>query len=373
MADFITALRTSVRSALCRVLSADARVQRVFRRNGVSNDRNRDTTERFRRLLCSNPDRPMFGPQFLPGGCPTTYQVDFDCGCVKYGRFGNPNVEYVAHYQNQVSGPLIGFVIQLPGVLVGGQLPGQAPPIDYGLNGSPNVGSFFASDPNNTPKNNGDNQAVGPVTNLTIVRVDGLPDNCLPDDEPQPETEPFDITYVNFEGDEVTELGDLVVLAPILNLNGDLEIPLNIDIGELRFEGGIDINGDLNIDLGIDFPGGEDGEPTDPDAPPDEEPPEFLGTIIGARVVVLSNADSTVGELQQDANPDLFIPRAGTISFFQNAGLSPAWCRDIDVRSSPAWVPCPPPGFAFKVAGTPSIGIRWSITPVFKRVPEEEE
>lgn len=369
MANFREALRERIKSFLCEQAEDNEKFYRWTRSKRLSTAQSVRTAERIRRWLCSNKERPIFENEFVDGGCATNYRVSFEAGCLRFGNFGNPDLPYTAQYTATIAGPLGNLAILIPGLRSGGLGNGEAPLVNYGFGDGPAIGSFTGSDASLTFKNNGDNQCVGAPEGLTIVRIDGLPDNCEPDDNPVPFSGDSDVTYIDNSGNTFIEPFGIVILPPVINLNGEITIPVNLDFSGLNLNVDLDLNGDINIDLGKDFPNGFPGPDTDPNEPPPGDDPPTDGVIIGARVFVVSNGDSTVGEIQQGANPDLYIPRAGTISFLQAAGLSTGWCRDIDVRSSPAWVPCPAPGFALKVAGTPMIGISWKITPIYGKPP----
>jgi len=174
--SFLDEMGNVVLNATCSILAADIRAQRLLRRRGFPNGATLQIAEQIRRALCSNNTPPGFEPETEAGQCPTAYQVDFDCGNVVYGAFGGADIFVNAHYQNQIQGPLTGFEIEIPGMRVGGISRFEGAPLNYSLAGTTNAGSFFSTADGSVTKNNRDNQAIGPVTNLTIVRVDGLPD-----------------------------------------------------------------------------------------------------------------------------------------------------------------------------------------------------
>lgn len=263
-----------------------------------------------------NGEFPYKPTQTALGKCPTMYKVSFNF-VHRYSVFFGSPVEFICFAERDIMGPLNGFIIQFPGTLVGGQGNGQAAPISYSLNGVASVNSFFTSDPNLRQKNSGNNQAIGPASNLVITRIDGLPDNCAPPAQPQIpgvgtdipplNRDPFARRNINvdvdFGGTTINLDGDLTIDGPNINPGGDLEICYNFD--GLIFC--IDTNGNIRIG-----PGSRQtpNDPTAPQPPPgDDNRKELKGlqwdvqSVAGNQSFDLTNGDR------------YYYPRVGSVQF----------------------------------------------------------
>ncbi len=357
MASFGEAVGSAAKTAVCIALGSDPTALRLLRRVGLDNNPLKRTVDEFRRVLCSNPDPIQIPPSGGPGGrCPTNYIVTYG-----YSGFSNffGRIESVENVSSEVPGPVGGIRAQIgPGgsgldvFIVGSD--GDISRLGVGGSWSPPVEAHITS----------------------VRREDNLPDNCGDrpsdtDQNPTPVTINRDITYVTNNNNNITENGAIKIFAPILNLNGELSFPINVNLGGLDVTGELNLNGDFTFSPTFDFPVGAE-DPTN--IPPGIEPPppaKMRKVIIGAKVYVKSNNGFKVGIIQQGENPNILIPRAGSIQFLVSAGKGAAWTEDIDVKTAVAWIPCPPPGIAYKVAGTPTFGVQWEINPVYKTVPAE--
>lgn len=209
------------------------------------------------------------------------------------------------------------------------------------------------------------------------------------------------ITYTNNDGLDIT-IPVVAVIAPInINLNGELNIPVNFN-----FDVPFNINPEFNFSFDVDFPigGGQprinpqprnpppklpdgvrdiddpnDFEPITPppsappgtEPPPKEEKPDEPEAVIRAVLVTVTNvsADSRVGLLTQESNPDILVPNAGYINFAIGVGNSSiGWTEDIPVKNRRHFIPCPWIGGAFAVRGTPRDGVTWELTPIYDEV-----
>jgi hypothetical protein len=185
-----------------------------------------------------------------------------------------------------------------------------------------------------------------------------------------------------------------------VDLNGELKIPINIDLGGIHFKA------DFNLNTGdIDFfpisnyfgdrrpgpaprdvvpPGGGGDGPEDgdnpppvpnpppsippPPPPPDEDNEDSESVIIGVLVTVNAIASSTTTVLFQDDNPDIHVPNLGFVQFLSPVGrLASGWSSDIPVKNRRHLIPCPWPFGAIKVTGTPKSGVQWTLTPLYSK------
>jgi hypothetical protein len=266
-------------------------------------------------------------------------------------------------------------------------------------------------------------------------RSDGQPDNCGDPPPEIPEPPPpgwngpttINITYNNNDGIDVTVPVGIVFGYADIDINGQIEIPITLDInasGEFNFDtnlnGRIEFNNSQNITFnfgGNDFdfrpppsrkpddvvegpppppgtspppPDGgpppppptddvEDEIPPPPDPetpPPDEEipPPDEYEVIIGVRVIVTSFMGAPITRLQQGSNPDVQIPDLGLVQFLIRTGqINAGWSEDIRVKNVNQVIPCPWPKGAIDVRGTPRGGVTWELRPIYdKRVRKPE-
>lgn len=355
MVTFGAAVGAIVKSTSCAVLAFDDNALRLMRRVGFPNDSLSNSIGAIRRELCSNPRPPVIPPNYLGGQCPVRYKVT-----ITYDQV-NPQ-----------------GVVQAPQTLSRDFLLGPLGAIyKRGAFATKQVGVDTAQGFQVIAENTSEDVDYANLRNPIIFRQDGQPDNCGNNDDntdnpPQPTTINVDINYDNDNNTNITENGDLTIFAPIANFNGELSFPINLDLG------GVDINGELNLNgdftFSPSFPVSTGDEPDKPPptipTPPPTIPPAPPRRMIGAKVYVISNNGFSVGVIDQDENPDILIPRAGSIQFYQPAGDRPGWSPDIDVKTSVAWIPCPSPGYATAVAGTPRLGVEWQINPVYDR-PEK--
>jgi hypothetical protein len=355
MGTFKEAVGSAVKTAVCTALQSSPNAVALLRRVGLEDNPLRRTVNEFRRVLCSNPNPITIPPSGGPGGrCTTDYVVTYG-----YSGFSNflGRIETVEGVNSQVPGPVGGIRAQIgPGgsgldvFIVGSD--GDIARLGVGGSWSPPVEAHISS----------------------VRRADNLPDNCgdRPSDndkEPTPIVINTDISYTDNSNNSVTENGAIKIFAPILNLNGELSFPININLGGVDLTGELNLNGDFTFSPTFDFPVGDEDPTKIPPGIGPRPPAKMRKVIIGAKVYVKSNNGFKVGTIQQGENPNILIPRAGSIQFLVSAGKGAAWTEDIDVKTAVAWIPCPPPGIAVQVAGTPAIGVTWEINPVYRTVP----
>lgn len=400
MVSFTQALKDAARSAACSVadlsqslfpkppgLDALGFAKRAFAF--------RDT---FKRQFC-NDEPPPPSPPFNGGQCGTKYLVR-----IRYNAT-NPVTEQpvTGFYENTWWGPIGGLVVTKPSVT-------------YAPNGSDVAIRCYGrgSDPSPLPAQVTFDVASQPWNDTvwfieTITRVDGQADNC---GDPAPIVPPYnqndftidtDITYTNNDGIDVTvPVG--VVIAPVsVDANFNLNVPVKFTFSPNFY---FDPEFKFNIDVDLNMGGGDDrisppydpsdppyrpgpGPSTDPDdyfppvqppeppndipdppAPDEDEPPAPVIRAVLVTVTNISpNAKPTV--IGQGANPDIYAPALGYVSFQTRLGNgSGGWTNDIPVKNRRNLIPCPWGGGALSVAGTPTLGVEWTLTPIYA-LPDE--
>lgn len=378
MVSFRDAAIDLVRAGLCTLIEPDENIVDLLRRVGLSDNAVARAARQIRRQLCDNPREP----EIPSGGAGECVGVEYDivataeCTYFRPEFTGIPPRVYIGVYTARIVGPLSTVTPIIPGDRVGGLGTSAAPPLSFSRDGSNNaVGSFVGSDPEGIQKNQGDNQVTGVFQYESITRVDGEPDDC---GGSNPNGRPFvdldvDVTYEDNSTTIVNEGGNFRLFAPITNINGELSFPFNLDVGELNLNGEINFNGEVNFSPTFEF--GLGSEPDDPPGaiPPNDPEGESSEKIIGAKVYVTGNNNRFTTTIPQGVNPDILIPRAGSVQFLVMAGQRKAWTEDIPVKTAIAFIPCPTVDGALAVAGTPSLGVTWQINPVYGRPPRDTD
>lgn len=182
------------------------------------------------------------------------------------------------------------------------------------------------------------------------------PDDCgdPPPELPEPGpivVNPPDITYDDDDGNPITvPIG--IIFAPVLiRANGQITIPVSVDVGGINLTGNFDLfpNAEINLfpDAVINRPGTPDNpDLTDPepgsDGQPDEEEDQSGVDPIVA-VVVRSNQEgfTRASEVAQEDLPTLFAPRLGNVSFYTTTGGIGSWTPFQPIQSTNQYIPCP--------------------------------
>lgn len=227
----------------------------------------------------------------------------------------------------------------------------------------------------------GGNDFFYEVSNISVTRVGGLPDNCgnpppvFPPGTPNPNppTPPPTEVVINLPDiGPVTVTFSPTVGIAYVDADAEFNVPVtvNVDVG------GIDVNFDVDFDVNIsdptkppkptppNRPRKPDGRVEPPDCPPPSEcinepeedepstepppvdPKEFVVTGAAALCVV-DISESTATEILQENGPNIWVPRLGYIRFqyVTNRGET-VWGTDIAVK-----------GTNF-VAGAPDVGLK---------------
>jgi len=242
-------------------------------------------------------------------------------------------------------------------------------------------------------------------TNLrvTIVRRDGLPDDCgdpplVPPFSPPGDRfdAPGDIIYVTPEGDTINVPVTFDFRGARIGINPDFHIPVNV---RFDLDPTLNISGTVNFNTG-DFvvnpyspgtpPGGGDtprdvftppGNPPgtppgtpppnppgvpDEDAPPrDPDPLPAPPVIIRGVIVQVFEAETDATIIFQDAAPDIYAPNLGYITFKCLVDDYASWTTDIPVKNRSQLIECPWRYGAVDVRGNPKGGATFNLIPVY--------
>jgi len=340
VSNFIDATKESVRTGLCNYLSFAGKGRSWV--NELSPVDLPDFGNFWNRVLCdrNEPLPPGPPPPFTGGQCPVEYRVTVTRTLFRENE-GRPPQTTTTDRDGQ--GPISGVFVRTSG---GGAPPGrfESSIIIAFADGEVSVASTFVDD--------GSTGYV--IDDVSVVRTDGQPDNC---GNPTPPVVPFpptgdtvdiDITYVNNEGDNVTELGDLVIFAPVVIAPVTVVAPIRIDLPDVSFNGDIVLSPDFDVRLrppsfrrgpgGIDSPPPPENPDTSPTTPQDDS----TRRIIGAIATVTSDPSSGLAtEISSDDGPDLFVPRMGTLSFRVRADTALSWTAPVDIKTTRQFISAP--------------------------------
>lgn len=235
---------------------------------------------------------------------------------------------------------------------------------------------------------------------ITVSRQDGLPDNCgnLPVPVPTPtpgyNTTTTNVTYTNNNNVDVTLSATFIFAKASLNVKGELNVPVRIDLGgvNLQIGGNINLNtGDVNLNFGnpnysrngLPNPDCYEPDPSIPDVPDDipddvtipptnQSQPETT-RVLRACIVTASVIPPDISLIFQDGNPTITAPNLGYVSFCISVNGKKSWTSDIPVKNARNFIPCPWDGGAIEVRGTPRQGVSWLITPVYALIEDAVE
>ena len=270
--------------------------------------------------------------------------------------------------------------------------------------GTPLIGSPIGSGGGDVPP--AGNQAVRNlrVSNISITRNDGLPDNCgnpppvFPPGTPDPTDPRPPDTVINIDLPDIGPVN--ITFSPTVgiiyvNNQGDFIVPVTVNVVEPT----IDIDFDIDIGVNISRPD-EPPQPIDPSPPrnpddrpeekdcpppqdcndepetedPDPEPPEEGRKnyrIIG--VTVLSAVNRTfvpATEILQPAGPNIWAPRLGYIRFvYELTEEDRTYSEDIPVKLINQYIETPQKDLrCIQVIGNPERGVSFELIPVTKQI-----
>jgi len=343
----------------------------------------------FRRLCNQEPpEQPSLvplPPPFLGGQCPVTYRV-----------------YWMLYLQDRPGGPVSPIDLM-------GYTAGPIARFDFRITNPPfpsaTLYGIRSTDSAEFPCGGGSSGStttpLGSETRyeiLSIVRNDGLPDDCgdlpspgLPPAEPPPDSNiDFPITYNDNNGDEFNVDAHFVLGNIQLDINGNIIIPFNLSFApefNISLNGAVYPNGEVNINYGNPNynpggkkygkrnPGDSVADSDDPEVPPDvmaptnpppaDENEEEQKPVIRAVIVTTTSVSDHQSIVYQDVNPDIMIPRLGNVAFLIAVGNRVAWTDDIPVRNKRHFIVCPWEGGAIDVRGTEAPGNNFTLTKVY--------
>jgi len=369
--DFATALRDGVRSYFCSVASTTESIWGLLNQvvpPGSVGPFPVDAASAIQNgagvgvgLFCNTPPVPPPLPNFTGGQCPgAPYRVT-----VRADRVQNGIILSSESDAGNGTGPISAAGITGEGTRSGTQF-------FTDVNGTTTIGIL-----NQT----GAPDILWELGDITILRLDGLPDDCGDPAAPFPPLPPGVVPGqpedIEFDDDQ----GNPQIIPVNINLgfayiNGSLE--LNVPV-KVNFDTDVDLFADINVttgDINFRFGGGQSSPCELPPSPPDiADPPvppeeEETATPIVAIVVNVTNIDPNVAVTQigqMGGNPDVWAPDLGLVNFLcltTGSGSSSGWTPDIRVKNTDTIIPCPVPWGAIRVAGTPRPGVTWTLTPV---------
>lgn len=219
---------------------------------------------------------------------------------------------------------------------------------------------------------------------LNVTRLDGQPDDCgnqppylddIPVGEPVQGPD-VPVTYVNNEGDTVTENYSLTIFAPIIGSGNIVRIPVRLESPDVRIDGGIRIGENPSFEFnfpnrggGSEIVEGEPGTPADDGSPVIDEPGDngdgqrIIGLLCTATVI---DIDTPATVVDQPGSPTLYVPRLGNVYFRVPAGAGVSgWTNAIELKNSRCYVPCPAGQGAVDYTFTPSPGVNLTVVAVY--------
>lgn len=364
MSNFVESTKSAIQTGLCNYLSFAGKGESWF--NELSPVDLPSTGQFWDRVLCDRNDGlPPTPPPFDGGQCPgalyrffaTRTRFDFEPSCDP--QVTNPQLLAVG----PVSGPFFReFDVPQPD-RVGQEW--------FMIDGNGNEMTFGTSSRDEACSSS-------TLTIDSVVREDGQPDDCgnqTPAPAPFPtggETTPINITYVNNEGDNVTELGDLRIFAPVVIAPVNIIAPIRVELPDLVFDGTIQLAPEFSIGLNPptidDSPGDVDAPPppedpsTSPDTPSDESNAELIGAV-----VTVSDADESLAtQIFGGQGPDVFAPRLGTLAFRVRVAGATAWFGNYPVQNSTQFFPAPRGAIAVDARFSPIAYVQGTVSLVYR-------
>jgi len=371
--EFGPALRDAIKTGLCNYLGdVEKGADWVGARYPIDPG---PAARAVRRPICNTSDEPEPDPGYTGGQCSTRY--DLIVRYIRYTDISQGETAPAAFVLRNRDGPITQFRVTDIRPL-GGNPPQWIYDVTITADGVTESVSI-------------DNiQGTGTVEALDIERDDGQPDNCGdPTYVPAPFPPggvpvPISFTYVNNEGDNVTQLGDFnlfaPVFAPVIAPVTTIYAPIRVNLPDLVFDGTIQLAPDFNINLtpagGDKSPGtdggGDGGSPEDPTtAPPTDEDDENEG-LLGIHVRSTPAGSPRATQIFNEPGPDLFVPRLCSAFLRVRMGGRLSWLGPIDVKSTSGWVPVPTGTLAVGWDLRPEPGWECTAIPVYGRIPDVE-
>jgi len=401
-----SALKDSIRSSACEFLSDAANWKRTFDKIGpipTPNSSLPNAPAIAYGLFCNrNPEAPTVPPPFTGGQCVgSRYRVKATINRIIGGFAPDPPVTdswqtTSGDFGDQIWGPITSIT-----------LTGQG-------QGSRGYTAYSSLTITARPSSSGTAVTRNFVTQaFSLLAIESITtevisgsNNCgdppsPPPPAPQPNSNVFSptVTFVNDNNVTVTINPTFVIGVAYVNATAEINIPVNVDLGGINVQAGINLNtGDITFGGGFDssdpsynpFPPKpcECLPPTTTPEPPPAKPPGVptipepndpnggVKKIIGA-IATISSVPSnfTVIDGSAYSAPDIGAPYFASVFFgyrLDNGVF--AWSEDIPVKVRQQFVVCPFPDGAIAVAIRPRNGlVTASVVPVLSRATAPRE
>ena len=350
MVSFLEGVRNANKAINCFLLSAGGNILgAVASLPGGSPEFIENTTKALRRLAgCDPADDPPLPTPFTGGQCAVQYEFFYDVedngGVVQTGlskvRGGPLNVNVVDSQANQSRNIFLIHSLSQP--------PGE---------------SLVSSGLSNEAK----------LTNVSVVRLDGMPDICGNPPPVFPPATPInidiDVTYNIDDGTEVTVTIPFIYAPITTDINGYFRIPFTFEFGGVEFSGNVSLEPEFNVTINPPpAPRGTDSPVTDLPGPDDEipvTPSTFEERVVGVVVQSVLAGEQQLTTIFTQNIPRILAPRCGSVKFgYAIAGRS-FWSPDIDIKDLNCFIPCPFSQGADTVAASPAPGVVLNYVPIF--------
>lgn len=360
MVTFREEIENAVRAQACAVLSGVEAASWYGSALDFGNDENRfaEGVRGLRRSFCNNDDDVVDipSPPFTGGQCAgASYSVSF----TQTGTaVGTPTSQTGAI--SGLTGPISNVFNKDIGSFPGNRRVYQ---VCVSHAGGEKCGISNALDPGSQE-----------LEDIVVTRTDGLPDDCgsLPAPIPpySPTATTVNISYENINNIQVNEDVDIEIFAPQVNLIGGIFAPIVISGNTFQLVGTAQISPEFKLEISPNINVGRGGGVDETLPNPSEPVPEGnedngSRVIVGAIVTATSLELRKVGQISQAGNPDIFIPRLGSLSFYIAVDNGTAWTNDIDIKNLRCYIPCPVSSGAVDVAATSENGVQLDVQPVW--------
>jgi len=333
-------------------------------------------------LACDRPPPSATAPPFTGGQCAGSYNVTIAWTATAIPGSGLPNES--GSDTIAVNGPVQGASV----VHTSGRFYAEIRAASIPINGGASSYRY---------RSVSDGFYSGATATITsVVRTDGGTDNCGNPPNVRPPYTPGDnvvntnITYNNSNNTSVTVPVVIAFGYAKVDVNGVLQIPFTLNA---PITPTLNISGNINLgDNSIHYDSGNPAlpprscgfnsddvapDPSDTIPPsggnpdvsepnPADPKPQTRKLMVGC-LVTATTIPPQVTVIPQDANPDIYAPDIGTVSFKISIGGKVGWTEDIRVKNSRQIIPCPWDGGAIDVKGTPRTNGSFTVTPLYEK------
>lgn len=358
MVGFGDALKGAVRESISSILDVADTALSYGRALSYAADRYAEAANWLRRKIGDTPpgeDIPPLESPFEGGQCPVEYEITTSGTTTS----GNPGLDWTDRMVTAF-GPLQG--------------------IEF-YNGSAN-GVFIRDASNNLITLSSTTSILWgySLTSISVVRIDGQPDECgnpippgFPDEIPE-EGYTGGITVIWDDRDTVTvtEEGDITIYAPVFSVDGSINIPITVDIGGITLEGHMDVTNNLEVTLNPRTGDRITRRPTItlPSPPDVPEAGDAINVVLArnaiAGVVVRSEVlpECKATYVVQDEAPVLYVPRLANVYFVYKVGSSYAWSQPYPVVNINQLITVPFDFSAYAYYVWEDVGVNCTVYPV---------